>query len=93
MHSQVMFTVRDWQLAEMQGLRLTWAGTYASGLPVRQPVADAVDVAVHCVRFDMMPEHRAAGLSTNGQQVAMNWSKGRAAMRRLCLVLHSRSEA
>jgi hypothetical protein len=68
-HRQVMFAVRDGQLAQLQWLRLTWAGACPSGLPIRQPVADTVDVVILCVRFDMMPVHRAAGLLTNGQQV------------------------
>jgi hypothetical protein len=69
MHRQVMFAVRDGQLAQLQGLRLTWAGACASGLPIRQPVADTIDVAILCVCFDMMPLRSAARLSTNGQQV------------------------
>jgi hypothetical protein len=69
MYRQVMFAVRDGQLAQLQRLRLTWAGACTSGLPIRQSVADTVDVAVLCVRFDIMPEHRAAGLLANGQQV------------------------
>jgi hypothetical protein len=67
MHRQVMLAVRDGQLAQLQWLRLTWAGARSGSLPIRQPVADAV--AVLCVCSDVMPMRRVTSLLTNGQQV------------------------